>query len=389
MRRLLALTLLLLGSFLLSVGGCFVEAGAPIGDGEAEEDTDALESELGASLPCADPGVLRHGSQYFLTCTGGGAAGKFPIYQSADMKSWTAAGHVFPGAGHPWGTGNFWAPEIHHAPGGFVVYYSALDGTGKMSVGAAHAPSPTGPYQDLGQPLAKRGFSIIDANVFSEGSKKYLYYKRNDNGQDTSIIAQELDASGLAKVGAPKAVLNFGQSWEGKLIEAPWVVKRGGRYYLFYSGNYWCNHKYAVGVARATSPMGPFVKHDGPILSAGSRWKGPGHNAIVRDAEDVDWIVYHAYDGDVKAPSCQAIGDNPKRQLRRAALTWQDGWPVVKPPKRDCSLRCCDGALVKAGGETRDACRDAWPACKAHGYTKRIRWGEHVIYEKSDPACSG
>jgi beta-xylosidase len=41
------------------------------------------------------------------------------------------------------------------------------------------------------------------------------------------------------------------ESWEGDLVEGPWIIHRNNYYYLFYSANSYCNDKYAVGVARS------------------------------------------------------------------------------------------------------------------------------------------
>ena len=50
-----------------------------------------------AVLPngCADPGVTFDGTRYLMTCTSGGAANAFPVYESPDLTSWTLATHIF------------------------------------------------------------------------------------------------------------------------------------------------------------------------------------------------------------------------------------------------------------------------------------------------------
>ena len=44
--------------------------------------------------------------------------------------------------------------------------------------------------------------------------------------------------------------------WEGGVVEAPFMWKHDGRYYLFYSGNGYGGDKYAVGFATSTSLFG-------------------------------------------------------------------------------------------------------------------------------------
>jgi beta-xylosidase len=134
------------------------------------------------------------------------------------------------------------------------------------------------------------------------------------------IRVQELTADGLAFRGPPSEVLRNDLDWEGRLVEAPSVVKRRGRYYLFYSGGAYDTPGYALGVARSTSPTGPFEKRGEPILRTGKRWQGPGHNCIVT-LEDSDYILYHAWEG-------ARFRDVRPCLLDR--VTWGDeGWPAI------------------------------------------------------------
>jgi arabinan endo-1,5-alpha-L-arabinosidase len=84
---------------------------------------------------------------------------------------------------------------------------------------------------------------------------------------------------------------------------------------------------YAVMVARATSLLGPYERHDGPILQANERWLAPGPNAVVADGAGTDWIVYHAVDARQKfMPGSKDL----RRCLMIDRLTWADGWPKIE-----------------------------------------------------------
>src|SRR5690349_9582614 len=79
---------------------------------------------------CADPGVMRDGMTWYLTCTGGGGGNHFTTYTSTDLQHWAKAGAIFPvnmpaTRAPQWATGDWWAPELHHVPGGFAAFYSA------------------------------------------------------------------------------------------------------------------------------------------------------------------------------------------------------------------------------------------------------------------------
>src|SRR6185436_7436125 len=75
-------------------------------------------------------------------------------------------------------------------------------------------------------------------------------------------------------------LVNEPGTWEGGVIEAPWIVAHDGRFYLFYSGNVY-DGRYRTGVARADSILGPYTKHGAPILANNTRWVGPGHGSVV------------------------------------------------------------------------------------------------------------
>jgi len=278
---------------------------------------------------CPDPGVAHDGNQYVLACTGGGGGNAYPMFTSTDFAHWTPKGHIFPAGSTPsWATGNFWAPEIHHVGSHWVAYFSALDGvTGRMAIGAASAPSSTGPFTDVGHPIATdASVSLIDASEIEAGGNAYLLFKQDGNaqGKPTPIQIQALAADGLSTTGTRTMLITNDHSWEGPLVEGPWMIEHGGEYFLFYSGNAYYNQTYAVGVARASSPLGPFTKASGPILVTGGDWVGPGHCSVVDGPGPGGdtYMVYHAW----RAGQVNGPGDG--RLTLTDAVQWgTDGWP--------------------------------------------------------------
>ena len=108
-------------------------------------------------------------------------------------------------------------------------------------------------------------------------ARVYAYYSgRHTDG----IYGVELDRKDLTRFASPPKRLwtfdnshvweRYGDNNEGaevSWLEAPWMTKRNGRYYLQYSapGTEW--KTYAVGVYTAKSPLGPFTyARRNPIL---------------------------------------------------------------------------------------------------------------------------
>jgi arabinan endo-1,5-alpha-L-arabinosidase len=108
-------------------------------------------------------------------------------------------------------------------------------------------------------------------------------------------------------------------------VEAPFIIHRNDYYYLFVSYDQCCQGSastYNVRVGRSEEITGPYVDCDDvPMMEGGGtqitfptdRYRGPGHNAILREGEQ-DYIVYHAYD----------VVQGGVPTLRIALLVWDD-----------------------------------------------------------------
>lgn len=284
-----------------------------------------------------DPGAIFYRGNYYVVATvQNNVSNKFPIFKSSDLQEWEHVADVFP-AGHlpTWAnpTDAFWAPEIHIINDTFKVYFAARENaTGILCIGVGSADNILGPYTDSGAPLVKNTtVGSIDATVMTlENNTYYLLWKDDGNGNNpqipTWIWAQELTNDGLALTGEKYQLIQENLPWEGDLVEGPWVIKRGGWYYLFYSGFCYCDSTYSVGVARSRNPLGPYEKKGDPILKSNSVWVGPGHCSVIRDNQALDQYVmlYHSwYEGGV-------CGDY-NRLLMIDFVHWSlDEWPYIK-----------------------------------------------------------
>jgi len=227
--------------------------------------------------------------------------------RSTDLISWEPMPDALPSLPDWTRGGDVWAPEVARGVGGtWLMYYTTpapQDRGDIQCIGLAAADSPGGPYVDSSdQPLVCEtdDGGSIDAHPFTApDGKRYLYWKNDGNriGVDTWISVQRLDPSGTRLVGEPTKLIKQDQPWEGSLVEAPFVVEASGTYWLFYSANAYDSADYAVGVAKAASPMGPFVRLPDPVLVGNEVAAGPGHCAIFT-VDDQRWMVYHAWPPD-------------------------------------------------------------------------------------------
>ena len=277
---------------------------------------------------CPDPGVMKAGDTYYMACTSGGAANAYPLRKSTDLVHWASIGWVMPQANKPsWASGDFWAPELHQVGAKYVAYFSARHTNGVFALGAAVSNVPQGPYQAQPQPLLQTGTpGVIDVHFFeAPNGDRYLLWKPDSNaiGQRPVIKIRKLAADGLSFTGTETTILQNDQGWEGNVIEGPWMIFADGWYYLFYSANGYASTSYAVGVARASSPTGPFTKSpDNPILRTRGAWAGPGHGSVLRGPSG-DWVhVYHSWEAG-------HVGGSPGRVVLVDRVTLENGWPVM------------------------------------------------------------
>ena len=296
----------------------------------------------------ADPTVIRTDEGFYLYATQTNSYW-IPIYFSKDLVNWEFKRSAFRKATRPTEDvlpdgGAFWAPEIRHINGKYVLYFSwAKWGDGSKSYTAvATSDSPVGDFLNAKPLLITDDFgsNCIDQFYYEEDSKKYMFV-----GSFNGIYVTELTDDGLSvKRGADgKPVLK--KQVCGRAFEGTNIYKKGKYYYLFASINNCCdgiNSRYKVVVGRSEKLLGPYVDRKGKDMldnswelvleGDGETFFGPGHNSIIiPDDAGTDWMIYHSY---VKENG--AVGGRLGMLDR---IVWSaDGWPTIKkcvPSKGD------------------------------------------------------
>jgi arabinan endo-1,5-alpha-L-arabinosidase len=258
----------------------------------------------------ADPFVLRTGDGYVAYGTGSTVDGRmFEVLRSDDLSRWERVGGALEPLRDAWAT-DYWAPEVAEAGGAYFMYYSAGAGDQGHLLRVAVSDSPYGPFRDEGVILTPDERFAIDPHPFrDQDGQWYLYYAHDvlDGERAGTTIAVDRLAGMTALEGQPRTLLRASDDWQlflrgremyGGLydwhtLEGPFVVHRGGRYVLFYSGGAWEDRTYGVSYAIADHPLGPFTEPEiGPVVLGGGR----GHNSIVTGPDGEDRIVYHGWD---------------------------------------------------------------------------------------------
>ena len=307
-----------------------------------------LNAQLSGDLaPTHDPAIIRAGDTYYVYNTIGHYIG---IKTSPDLKHWTAAGSAL--ADIPaWArqaisdAQGLWAPDISYENGEYRLYYAVSSfGSNQSAIGLATNPtldpaSKDYRWTDRGMVIESHAgddFNAIDPNLavdadggqwlalgsFWSGIKLFRVDSRTGKpalgAKPWSIARRPVPA------GAPDA------------IEAPFIFRHGGWYYLLTSFDYCCkgaSSTYYTVIARSKAITGPYLGKDGSKATEGGgtvliradlkeqgRFRGPGHPGVLTDTDGTTYVAYHAYDKHRDgAPT-----------LRIARLNWgADGWPVA------------------------------------------------------------
>ncbi|GAA2361158.1 arabinan endo-1,5-alpha-L-arabinosidase [Catellatospora methionotrophica] len=281
-----------------------------------------------------DPAVVRGpNGTYLLAATGN----NLPLKTSADRTAWRDAGVVWPG-GAPWttaytgGGANLWAPDISYRDGRYLLYYSASSfGSQRSAIFLATSPTgASGSWTHQGLIIESSGavnYNAIDPNLLVDAAGQWWL---TFGSFWTGLKAIRLDPATGKRSTTDTAVRALAQRQTASgAVEAPFVYRHGGYYYLFMSFDLCCrgaSSTYRVMVGRATTPTGPYTDRNGTALTSGGGTQilaghgsihGPGHQAVLFD-NGQDVLFYHYYT------------DSGAARLGINLLGWDSaGWPFV------------------------------------------------------------
>ncbi|MDZ7639372.1 MAG: family 43 glycosylhydrolase [Bryobacterales bacterium] len=317
-------------------GGLMLASGANFAAQQAQSMPWADDSRIGRPFS-KDPCVIRFRGKYLLYYSTPTRQQKdvltdwvIGIAESTDLLRWRKVGEVQPE--QECERMGICAPFAMVLDGKVHIFYQTY-GNGRLDA-ICHADSndglrfrkePTNPvFRPTGNWNAGRA---IDAEVVRFGDRWLLYAATRDPEMKVQMLvgASAQAGKGFARgawtmlAGAP--LLKPELAWEKNCIEAPSVVVREGKLYMFYAGGY-NNEPQQVGCARSTDGVRWERLFAEPFLPNGKpgEWNASesGHPGAFVDEGGKTWLFFQ--------------GNNDQGRtwyLSAVRVDWRDGLPVL------------------------------------------------------------
>ena len=282
-----------------------------------------------------DPVMAYEDGKYYLLATGMGISWA----TSADRKTWEVQPTPFlkeiPQWTHDAVEGfrnHVWAPDIIRKDGLWWLAYSCSTfGKNTSAIGLMVSEKLSGPWRDCGPIVCSKewrrnndtgnyegnNWNAIDPNfVIDEKGTPWLTWGSFWDGIQLArldhtmhlVSAPKTIARRVALCDTTKAEPNPTSKYAGRnAIEAPFIFKHDGWYYLLVSWDYCCRgakSNYRVAVGRSRNVEGPYVDRNGKDMSQGGgtillegdkqEYEAAGHCAAYH-FENEDIFICHGY----------------------------------------------------------------------------------------------
>ena len=300
-----------------------------------------------------DPVMAKDGDTYYIYATGNGIR----QMTSKDRKTWTVLPQpvmtVIPGwttDSVPGFSNHVWAPDViqWHCLW-WLAYSCSTFGRNGSAIGLLSSRSlMANIWKDEGCIVTSRekrdNWNAIDPNFVIDDATDTpwlawgsfwdgIQLARLDStmhiakGEKPRTIARRYDPN--YKPTEPNPTSKYAGT---NAIEAPFIFKHGGYYYLFVSWDYCCRgakSNYRVAVGRSKTVDGPYLDRNGKDMANGGgtiflegdkqQWEATGHCAAYTfDGEDI--FICHGY----------STTQNGAAMLIQRPISWTaDGWPEL------------------------------------------------------------
>lgn len=249
---------------------------------------------------------------------------------------------------------HIWAPDIMRWHGRWWMAYSCSTfGKNTSAIGLLSASSlAKNDWRDEGCLVASQekrdNWNAIDANfIIDDHDQPWLTWGSFWDGiQLAPLKTVETDGHNTLRLdgwprtiarryykNAPQGLRNPTSEYAGaNAIEAPFLFKHNGWYYLFVSWDYCCRGEkstYRVAVGRSQAVSGPYLDRDGrPMYAGGGTLVIEGDKKMFEAAGHS--AAYHFADGDLFICHGYSIPHHGLSVLIQKRIRWDNGWPVLE-----------------------------------------------------------
>ena len=246
----------------------------------------------------ADPEARKFGDRYYIFATGSEIRNNLDGFSSDDLVNWTKHVGLVAMEEFPHVHKCVWAPTMIEKNGKYYLIFASNDIHSDDEPGGleiAVADRPEGPYHAFIEgSLVDRfynGAQPIDAHLFKDDEGTvYLYY---GGWRHCNVCRMKEDMTGIAPLedGSDEY---FREITPGDYVEAPCMIKDGGKYYFMWSAGSWTNGTYHVNYAVSDSPIGGWTGATAVLEAQEGIADGPGHHGFLYLPEKNEYlIVYH------------------------------------------------------------------------------------------------
>jgi len=252
----------------------------------------------------ADPTIKKFGDIYYIYATTDNemlASGAPTVWYSKDFKNWFNYIMEIPSFSAKSIT-NFWAPDIVEGDDGKYYLYFGNCEIGCNIYGYV-SDTPVGPWKKLSEKdvpvisngYPREGYPSLDAQFFKDTDGKIYGYWGTWVHYNGGYAVGELNQKTMGEM---VHSTNIPLAQTPAPFEAAYMMKKGSKYILMYSGASCHDETYNVRYSYSDSPYGPFTPgKNNPILSTNEDQTihGPGHHSVLKENDDY-YIVYHKHD---------------------------------------------------------------------------------------------
>ncbi|WP_308993307.1 family 43 glycosylhydrolase [Mariniflexile litorale] len=252
----------------------------------------------------ADPTIKKFGNIYYIYATTDNemlASGAPTVWYSKDLQNWYNYTMEIPSLSSV-NLRNFWAPDIVEGKDGKYYLYFGNCQAGCNIYGYV-SDTPIGPWIKLNEddtPIMahnypRKGFPSLDAQFFTDTDGKVYAYWGTWVHYNGGYAVGELNTDTMKDM---VNSTNIPLEQTPKPFEAAYMMKKGDKYILMYSGDSCHDETYKVRYSYADTPYGPFTEGaNNPILSTNEDQSthGPGHHSVLQEGDDY-YMAYHKHD---------------------------------------------------------------------------------------------